>query len=40
MPVDYLQAVDLLLADDAAVSAETTPGVAELLEDPDPTEER
>lgn len=36
---DYLQAVDLLLADDAAVWAETTPGVAELLEDPDRTED-
>ncbi|SLM40420.1 hypothetical protein LPUS_11218 [Lasallia pustulata] len=38
-PAEYLQAVELLLVDDAAVWAETTPGIAELLEDLDPTED-
>ncbi len=36
-PADFLQAVDLLLADDAAVWAETTPLITQLLETPAPT---
>ena len=36
-PAKFLQAVDLLLADDAVVWAETTPGITDLLEMPVPT---
>ena len=35
-PSRFLRAVDLLLADDAATWAETTPGIIELLEHPAP----
>ena len=35
-PSRFLRAVDLLLADDAAAWAETTPGIIELLKHPAP----
>ena len=36
-PINFIQAFDLLLVDDAASWAETTQAVVELIEDPEPT---